>query len=516
MNWQNTPYLVPLVVSALVSSALGYYTLKKHVFPAAYSFALLMGIQALWAGLVALELSSTELMLKLLYANLQYLCYVSLPPALLALSVKYVQPGARLTLKQYAALGFIPILTLLLLWTNDSHGLMRESVHLVQINGIFVLDNTYGPWFWVHTAYSYFLLVLALAKFLGSVVITPPQYRGQPLSLMVGLVIPFAGNIAFVFGYNPIPGVDPTPLLFTLSGFIIMLGLIRFRLFEVTPIPRGNIIKSMCEGLIVLDKQGRVIDINPAAQRILALHGQSLLNRSAEQVLRLWPDLVQLCCQEMIHKIEFIRDNGHEKLTFDVRKTPLTGWRGVHVGHLLIFHDITELKRVEADLLVLSLTDHLTGLANRRKLLEIMQAEISQAVRYQLPLSVIMLDLDNLKDINDTFGHPAGDEALRIVGRVLTLSCRQADLAARLGGDEFILLLPHTPIAGAHQLSNTLKEAISSLKISQGASIGVSMGYAAFDPGQDHRGEDLISRADQALYLAKQSSKIRRSANPNQ
>jgi diguanylate cyclase (GGDEF)-like protein len=514
MNWQNTPYLAPLVFSALVSSTLGYYTLKRRFFPAAYSFALLMGIQAVWAGLFALELSSTQLMPKLLYANLQYLCYVSLPPALLALSVKYVQPGARLTLKHYGTIGFIPIVTLLLLWTNGAHSLMRESVHLVQMNGIFVLDNTYGPWFWVHTAYSYFLLMLALAKFLGSVVVTPPQYRGQPLSLIVGLIIPFAGNITFVFGYTPIPGVDPTPFLFALSGFIIMLGLIRFRLFEVTPIPRGNIIKSMSEGLIVLDKQARVVDINPAAQKILALQ-DPLLNRSAAQVLRLWPDLVQLCCQEMIHKIEFIRDNGHEKLTFDVRKTPLTGWRGVHAGHLLTFHDITELKRVEADLLILSLTDHLTGLANRRKLLEIMQAEISQAVRYQLPLSVIMLDLDNLKDINDTFGHPAGDEALRIVGRVLTLSCRQADLAARLGGDEFILLLPHTPIAGAQQLSQTLTEGISSLKISQGASIGVSMGCAAFDPGQDHRGEDLINRADQALYLAKQASKIRKSAHPN-
>jgi diguanylate cyclase (GGDEF)-like protein/PAS domain S-box-containing protein len=367
MNWQNTPYLLPLVASALVSSALGYYALKRRGFPAAYSFALLLGIQAVWAGLLIVEISN----------------------------------------------------------------------------------------------------------------------------------------------------MDPIPFIFTLLGLTIMLGFIGFRLFEVTPIPRSNMFKSMCDGLIVLNKQGKVIDINPAAQKILALQGRPLLNRSAEQVLRPWPDLVQLCCQEMIQKIEFTRDNGQEKYTFDVRRTPLTGWRGVHVGHLLIFHDITELKRVEADLLLLSLTDHLTGLANRRKLLEIMQAEISQAVRYQLPLSAIMLDLDNLKDINDTFGHPAGDEALRMVARVLTLSCRQADLAARLGGDEFILLLPHTPIAGAQQLSQTLKEAISSLKISQGASIGVSMGYAAFDPMQDHRGEDLVHRADQALYLAKQSSKIRKAAYSN-
>jgi diguanylate cyclase (GGDEF)-like protein len=160
--------------------------------------------------------------------------------------------------------------------------------------------------------------------------------------------------------------------------------------------------------------------------------------------------------------------------------------------------------------LQLSLTDPLTGLANRRKLLEIMQAEITQATRYKLPLSLIMLDLDNLKGINDTFGHAAGDEALRIVAQVLKLTSRQADLPARLGGDEFVLLLPHTPLSGAIQLSHTLKEAISSLKISQGMSIGVSLGAATFEPERDRQGEDLIARADQALYQAKGAGGLRR------
>jgi len=510
MIWQQTPFIWLLIASALVSLLSGAHAFQRRRLPAASTFVLLMGIQALWAILYVLELSSPLLESKLLYARLQYLCYVSLPPLLLIMALRYTSPVARLTWRHLLLLAPIPLLTLLLLFTNPSHQLVWQQVQLLDGPGFTYIGNTYGPWFWIHTAYSYLLLTLALARFIESFLGSPPQYRGQPLTLIIGLAIPFGGNIAHLFGMSPTPGIDPTPLLFSLSGLVILLGLFRYRLFEVVPIPQEDVLKSMSEGLLVLDRQNRLVDINPAARKILDLEDQSLLNHPVELVLRPWPELAQLCQLDTLERIEFVQLNSKDRHYFDVRKTALTGWRGGRVGSLLVFHNITELKRVQSELLQLSLTDPLTGLANRRKLLEIMQAEITQAARYSLPLSVIMLDLDNLKGINDTFGHAAGDEALRIVAQVLQLTSRQADLPARLGGDEFVLLLPHTPLSGAQQLSHTLKEAISSLKISQGMSIGISLGAACFDPQRDHQGEDLIARADQALYQVKGSGGLRR------
>jgi diguanylate cyclase (GGDEF)-like protein/PAS domain S-box-containing protein len=511
MTWQYTPFLWLLFASALVSILLGVHAYKRRKLPAASPFAILMGIQALWAILYVLELSSPVLESKLVFAQLLYLCYVSLPLVLLVLAIKYTTPAARISPHQVLLLALIPALTLLLLATNRYHGLVWQNIHLASGPGFTFIGKTYGPWFWIHTTYSYLLVVLALARFLESFIGSPPQYRGQPLTLLLGLAMPFSGNVVFLFGLGPTRSIDPTPLLFTLSGLVMLLGLFRYRLFEVIPIPQEDVIKSMSEGLLVMDRQKRLVDINPAAMSLLGLQGNSLLNHPVEQVLRPWPDLAQLSQLDNLDKIEFVQHCGQEKKYFDVRKTPLTGWRGARVGSLLIFHNITELKRVQAELLQLSLTDPLTGLANRRKLLEILQAEMTQAVRYKLPLSLIMLDLDNLKGINDTFGHAAGDEALRIVAQVLTLTSRQADLPARLGGDEFVLLLPHTPLIGARQLSHTLKEAISSLKISQGMSIGASLGEASFDPDRDCQGEDLIAKADQALYQAKGLGGLRRS-----
>jgi diguanylate cyclase (GGDEF)-like protein/PAS domain S-box-containing protein len=503
MSWQFTPFSWLLFASALISILLGVHAYKRRKLPAASPFAVVMGIQASWAVLYVLELSNPTLESKLVYAQLQYLCYVSLPLVLLVMAVKFTNPAASISPSQILLLAVIPALTLLLLATNRYHGLVWQDIHLASGAGFTYIGKTYGPWFWIHTTYSYLLVALALARFLESFFGSPPQYRGQPLTLILGLAMPFGGNMIYVFGLNPTHSIDPTPLLFTLSGLVMLLGVFRYRLFEVVPIPREDVIKSMSEGLLVMDRQKRLVDINPAAMKILGLQGNSLLNHPVEQVLRPWPDLTQLSQLDSLDKIEFVQQRGKEKQYFDVRKTPLTGWRGARVGSLLIFHNITELKHVQAELLQLSLTDPLTGLANRRKLLEIMQAEITQATRYELPLSLIMLDLDNLKGINDTFGHAAGDEALRIVAQVLKLTSRQADLPARLGGDEFVLLLPHTPLTGAKQLSQTLKEAITSLKISQGMSIGVSLGTACFDPERDRQGEDLIARADQALYRAK-------------
>jgi diguanylate cyclase (GGDEF)-like protein/PAS domain S-box-containing protein len=511
MTWGTTPFLWLLFASALISILLAAHAFKRRHLPAAYPFALLMSIQALWALLYVLELSSTSLENKLLFAQLQYLCIVNLPLVLLLLAHKYTSPLARISARQVFLLSLLPLLTLLLLATNGYHGLVWQDVQLASGSGFTYISKTYGPWFWVHTTYSYLLVALALARLLESFFGSPPQYRGQPLTLILGLAMPFSGNAAFLFGLTPNRSIDPTPLLFTLSGLVMLLGLFRYRLLEINPIPQQDLIKSMSEGLLVLDRQARIVDINPAALQILGLPGNSLLNHPVDQILRPWPDLTQLCQLDTLERIEFVQESSLGKQYFDVRKTHLTSWRGARAGSLLIFHNITELKRVQSELLQLSLTDPLTGLANRRKLLEIMQAELTQAARYKLPLSLLMLDLDNLKGINDTFGHAAGDEALRIVAQVLMLTSRQADLAARLGGDEFILLLPHTPLAGATQLSHTLKEAISNLKISQGMSIGISLGAASYDPQRDRQCEDLIARADQALYLAKAATGPRRS-----
>jgi two-component system, cell cycle response regulator len=158
----------------------------------------------------------------------------------------------------------------------------------------------------------------------------------------------------------------------------------------------------------------------------------------------------------------------------------------------------------------LSMRDGLTGLFNRRAFREMLDHEGER--RKLEPLSVLMIDIDNFKGINDTFGHPAGDDVIVSVAKAIKSGARGANIVARYGGEEFVVLLPGALPDAAHAVAKRMKRHISDLSFSFCASrvnVTASIG-AATSPGKDrHRVEELIEHADQALYLAKLAGKNR-------
>ncbi len=158
-----------------------------------------------------------------------------------------------------------------------------------------------------------------------------------------------------------------------------------------------------------------------------------------------------------------------------------------------------------------AVTDELTGLANHGAFQELLSAEIEQVRRYEYPVGLIMLDIDDFKSINDTFGHQQGDVVLKHVARVLRESSRDADSPARYGGEEMALILPHTDLVGAHAIAERVRTAIETLRVPRLDRQGVlrvtaSLGVAASVDGNK---DALISDADTALYTAKRSGKNR-------
>lgn len=166
---------------------------------------------------------------------------------------------------------------------------------------------------------------------------------------------------------------------------------------------------------------------------------------------------------------------------------------------------ITTLNVQAEQMTELAHTDPMTGLANRRWLMEQLGREFSRARRYRRPLSLLYLDLDGFKAINDRFGHLFGDEVLTGVGRAMKAVLRSTDLLARIGGDEFVVLLPETGIEGAHNVVAKLRKALNAYALQLGPAVpplsfcaGVSQLHQ-----DDTTIDDILSRADEAQYLAK-------------
>ncbi len=185
------------------------------------------------------------------------------------------------------------------------------------------------------------------------------------------------------------------------------------------------------------------------------------------------------------------------------------------VSHVIEYmRDVTDRKVAEEEkqnliekLDRLSKTDGLTMVLNKRAIMERLDYEIGRAGRYRQPLSLIICDLDHFKQINDTLGHETGDKVLRAMAQELAGSLRKTDIIGRFGGDEFLLILPQTPLEGASEFAERLRQAVQEIKYPEGLTLKttLSMGIAAYEDNPDPN--DMVRRADMALYNAKKSGR---------
>ena len=184
--------------------------------------------------------------------------------------------------------------------------------------------------------------------------------------------------------------------------------------------------------------------------------------------------------------------------------TPVENAAGEITHFIAIKLDITDRKQAEEQIRHLALSDPLTGLANYRRLLAVLDSEINRYGRTARPFAVLLLDLDGLKKINDVHGHLVGSRALCRVANILQIHCRAVDTAARYGGDEFVVVLPETEYEAACHVAQRISEELK--KDGEEPSISVSVGAAIF-PKDGRTIDTLLAAADRALYRAKGSPK---------
>ncbi|MCG2770274.1 MAG: ATP-binding protein [Anaerolineae bacterium] len=347
MHWQYNPYALPLVIVALMSAALVTYAWRRRATPGAGPLILLMLAVLVWSLGYVLGLSSTDLPSKVFWAKVQYPGIVAVPLMWLGLVIQYMGQQKWLIRRNLTLLAIIPLVTLLLAWTNDAHGLIWSRVSLYSSGSLSMVEFTHGPAFWVYWGYSQLLLVVSAILLLRSLVHSRRIYRGQAGAMLVGALAPWAGNALYLSGLNPFPGLDLTPFAFALTGIAAAWAVFRFRLLGIVPIARDAVIESMSDGVIVLDTQKRIVDLNPVAQRILGCSTSEAIGAPASQMLATGLDGMGLHPDSTKARREIMLGEGESQHWYDLRTSLLYDKRSRITGCLITLRDFTERKRAE-------------------------------------------------------------------------------------------------------------------------------------------------------------------------
>ncbi len=350
MHWQLNPYAAFMMVTALASIILAIHIWQRRPTQAATTGALLMLAISVWSLGYALELSSQSLAAKLFWSNVNLAGLASVPVLWFVFVIQLTHRDQWLTRRNLTVLALPSLITLILTWTNDAHRLIRSAVGLDTSGLLPVLNQTYGLGFWVFWIYTALLMMAASAAMLYAIATSPRLYQGQFTTLLLGALAPWIGNVMCVFDLTPFHGLDLTPFSFAVAGLMVTWGLFRHGLFAIVPVAQDLIIESMDDGVVVFDTQDRIVNVNPAAARLLGRPPAEMIGQPSDQVLSAWPGVLERFRDVTEARAEITLAVGGELRQYDMRVSPLYGRQGQLAGRLFVARNIDDRKRIEVTL----------------------------------------------------------------------------------------------------------------------------------------------------------------------
>lgn len=344
MIWQETPYTIPLMIASAFSFLLGTYILLRPRNPGARIGAVVILCSTEWLLTYTLELASAELSAKIFWNKIQYLGIVSVTVTWFVFAAYYTGHEKWLKRRILILLAVEPLITLLLVFTNEAHGLIWSSVELVTVGSFTALINYHGPWFSVHIIYSYVMLLLGTSLLVIQTLTLPrTPYRQQAIVLLIGASAPGVATALYAFDLNPFPYLNISPVAFVITNLTVAFALVYLRLGDVVPLAREAIIENMQDSVIVLDANNRIVDLNPSAQRLVG--GGPSIGNALEQVLPESSQIEFLNWDKTGKEITVDTEDGNR--IYDVSISPLVDWGGRISSRIVVLRDVTDRKKAE-------------------------------------------------------------------------------------------------------------------------------------------------------------------------
>lgn len=501
-----------LILSSLITLFLSIYATAKIKKTSVATYVLLMICVSLYSIGYAFELSSSTIENILIGIKIEYTGMAFIPVFWVLFALQY--SGIEIQRKRsfHALILIIPIITLLLVYTSESHEWYYKSINITNTKYFSVVVIEKGLWYMVYLIFSYVFIFLGSALFFRIIFHTSGFLKKQAIITFTASIIPWAGDILYITGHS-FYNIDHTPFFLTMMGPLLLFALFRYKMFDLTPIARSIVFNDMRDPVFVLDNENRLVDQNSAAAKFL--------ENSCRESIGLHADQLMSCCDnlfiQLVNNVEKIVE--FQKTEQDITKyynshvTPMYSRSGAIIGNILSVQDITNEQNMIKKLHTLATIDELTRINNRRSFMDLCAVELHKSRRYERPLSLLLLDIDFFKSVNDKYGHQAGDEVLRTVAQSFQKNLRLCDISGRYGGEEFVIALPETGLNRVKTIAERLNKSISELRVfykGNTISVTVSIGTFTVDKQYIDAGIDnALSKADEALYKAKEQGRDR-------
>jgi diguanylate cyclase (GGDEF)-like protein len=417
-----------------------------------------------------------------------------------------------------------PVLFTLAAATNPWHLLVYRGAGAAQLTG--PAGWTFGPVFWLNIYYSYFGMTAGIALLAWGWWKALPAFRTQRLILIVAALPPFVASAVYVYGGSQFP--DPTPLCLAFTCTMVWWAVFRQNLLTFSPVARALIVDQIGDAVVVISTGGRVLDLNTAALTLVRGVNPDaptkLIGAPAQEVFG-----ERIASTDGLHS-EIVVELPDGRAEFQVRASPLIDRHHRELGTVLVARDVTEanalsrrlaaahsqlvrqvetIEALRADLVELASRDPLTGLHNRRHMVEHFGTMLVAAEVAGGTLAVVLFDVDEFKSVNDEFGHLAGDAVLVALAQRMQAQAPAGALVARWGGEEFFVALPGADAATGLAFADDLRHRCGQEEIeAEGRTIRCTLsgGVAAY-PASGTTMDDLFHAADHSMYEAKNAGR---------
>lgn len=379
---QYTLFLILAPLATLVTVGLMVYVWRYHSLKETSMLLWLLGVIAGWLIFNTLETIAATGPQKLFWAKVTYFFIAATPVIWLFFALRYTGRAALCTPRRTLLFSVIPAITVLLALTSSWHTLLWRSYDFVPVGRILTWRGTYGPWFWVHATYSYILVFAGAAFLIHYSLKSLTLYRQQTFWIVMGALLPIATNFVYIARLIPSLRKDFTPISFAGASLALVIGIFRYRLFDLIPIARDVVFERMPGAVFTIDARGRIVDLNPAAQ---ALTGQSPVFRIGQPVadaLPAWKSWFQTLQASEELRTDLTLDCDGQPRDYEVQISALHDAHGERSGWIMLLHEITKRKQVQAALQ--QYLEQLEGVVvERTRGLEVAQAQLLAQQRLQ-------------------------------------------------------------------------------------------------------------------------------------